>query len=615
MEQEQLLAHLEGMQERRLLRRVAAILFHRRAGFSANGMGVWQVPEDRIMELGPKMAAFRGISHCYQRPTYRDWPYSIFTMAHGRSKEECDAILDSIADHTGIVDRATLYSSTEFKKIRLLYFTGDTGPGSASTPGCERDEAFNRAVGAAHLTGPRSPAGWGYFPGQGHAVHRAGPHLHSPGRGRHVDRRGRQRVRRLGELLGAADSGPRAPGRGRRRRGGRDGGLELWRSHRAGGQAGRGDNPAGALGTDGPDDLLRHRGHDERAPAGRVPPPAGVTCSSSPAPITATWTGCWPRPDPASATQGLPASAGVDQPTVEATVIVPWNDPAAVREASQRYQLAATCFNRSRPTWVVPPSKGFLELLRACADHTGALLIFDEVITGFRVGLGGAQERYDVLPDLTILGKIVGEGFRRQPTGGRPRLWERVAPAGDVYQAGTLSGNPLAMAAALATLHELDGHSYERLDRTTTLLADGLREAAAEAGVPLQVQSVTGLLTPFFSASPVRDYAEASSCDLRAYGSWCRGLLERGVYPPASQFEAWFPSLAHTPEDVERTVQAARVPSGRRLTRERAGGSPQGPGGDPGRLGGARRSRPPSRGGVARRAAQGPRTAGSQARV
>jgi DNA-binding Lrp family transcriptional regulator len=123
--QDRLLAHLQAMQERRLLRRVAAILYHRRAGFSANGMGVWKVPDGRIMELGPRMASFRGISHCYQRPTYEDWPYSIFTMAHGRSKEECDAILDSIAGDTGITERATLYSSTEFKKIRLLYFTDD----------------------------------------------------------------------------------------------------------------------------------------------------------------------------------------------------------------------------------------------------------------------------------------------------------------------------------------------------------------------------------------------------------------------------------------------------------------------------------------------------------
>jgi len=125
MEQDALLAHLEAMVERRLLRRVAAILFHRRAGFSANGMGVWKVPDERVLETGARMAAFRGISHCYQRPTYADWPYSLFTMAHGRSKEECDAILDAIANETGIEDRATLYSSTEFKKVRLLYFTDD----------------------------------------------------------------------------------------------------------------------------------------------------------------------------------------------------------------------------------------------------------------------------------------------------------------------------------------------------------------------------------------------------------------------------------------------------------------------------------------------------------
>jgi DNA-binding Lrp family transcriptional regulator len=123
--QQELLDHLESMRERRALRRVAAILFHRRAGFSANGMGVWRVPEERILELGPRMASFRGISHCYQRPTYADWPYSVFTMAHGRSKEECDAILDSIAEDTGIEERRTLYSSTEFKKCRLRYFTDE----------------------------------------------------------------------------------------------------------------------------------------------------------------------------------------------------------------------------------------------------------------------------------------------------------------------------------------------------------------------------------------------------------------------------------------------------------------------------------------------------------
>jgi glutamate-1-semialdehyde 2,1-aminomutase len=259
------------------------------------------------------------------------------------------------------------------------------------------------------------------------------------------------------------------------------------------------------------------------------------------------------------ATQGLPASAGVDQATVETTVIVPWNDPAAVREACTRYELAAILAEPVAANMgVVPPAPGFLDVLREGADHSGALLIFDEVITGFRVARGGAQERYDVLPDLTILGKIVGGGLPAAAYGGAPALMELVAPTGDVYQAGTLSGNPLATAAALATLELLDAPSYTRLDRTTSLLADGLREAAEQEGIPIQVQAVTGLVTPFFSADPVVDYSGALSCDLTAYGTWCRALLREGVYPPPSQFEAWFPSLAHTDEDVERTVRAAR---------------------------------------------------------
>jgi glutamate-1-semialdehyde 2,1-aminomutase len=258
------------------------------------------------------------------------------------------------------------------------------------------------------------------------------------------------------------------------------------------------------------------------------------------------------------ATLGLPASAGVDEATVQSTVIVPWNDPEAVREASERFELAAILAEPVPANMgVVPPAAGFLELLRDCADGTGALLVFDEVITGFRVGRGGAQERFDVPPDLTILGKIVGGGLPAAAYGGPPALIERVAPAGDVYQAGTLSGNPLATAAALATLEQLDDESYRRLDRTTERLAAGLRDAAASAGVPLCVQAVTGLVTPFFSQGPVRNYAEARACDLEAYGAWCRALLDRGVYPPPSQFEAWFPSLAHTDTDVDRTVQAA----------------------------------------------------------
>jgi glutamate-1-semialdehyde 2,1-aminomutase len=241
------------------------------------------------------------------------------------------------------------------------------------------------------------------------------------------------------------------------------------------------------------------------------------------------------------------------------TVVVPWNDPEALVAATDRYDLAAILAEPIPANMgVVPPAPGFLELLRARADETGALLVFDEVITGFRVSRGGAQERVGVLPDLNILGKIIGGGLPAAGYGGAAVLMERVAPAGDVYQAGTLAGNPVAVAAALATLELLGDAAYERLARTTERLAAGLQRAADEAGVAVTVQHVTGLLTPFFTPGPVTNYAEAAAADLEAYAAWCRALLTRGVYPPASQFEAWFPSLAHSDHDVERTLEAAR---------------------------------------------------------
>ncbi len=258
------------------------------------------------------------------------------------------------------------------------------------------------------------------------------------------------------------------------------------------------------------------------------------------------------------ATQGIPASPGVSAAAAQATVIVPWNDAEAVIAATEQHLLAAIIAEPVPANMgVVPPADGFLELLRKRADETGALLIFDEVITGFRAARGGAQELYRVMPDLTILGKVLGGGLPAAAYAGPPVLLERIAPAGDVYQAGTLSGNPLAVAAGLATLELLDDHAYKHLAKSTRQLADGLADAAGQAGIQIQVQSVPGLLTPFFSPSPVSDYAAAAACDTAAYGAWCRALLARGVYPPASQFEAWFPSLAHGEKEIEQTLHAA----------------------------------------------------------
>ena len=256
------------------------------------------------------------------------------------------------------------------------------------------------------------------------------------------------------------------------------------------------------------------------------------------------------------ATQGIPASPGVPSATASATVVVPWNDPAPFLEALESHDVAAIIAEPYPANMgVVPPAEGFLELLRRSASDHGALLIFDEVISGFRVAAGGAQGFTGVLPDLTVLGKIMGGGLPAAAFGGPRDLMERIAPAGDVYQAGTLSGNPLAVAAGLATLLLLDDAAYPRLASITDALSAGLREAAGER--PVSVVSVPGLVTVFFAEQPPTDYAAAAACDREAYGAWCRALLARGVYPPPSQFEAWFPSLAHTPAQVAHTVEAA----------------------------------------------------------
>jgi glutamate-1-semialdehyde 2,1-aminomutase len=260
-------------------------------------------------------------------------------------------------------------------------------------------------------------------------------------------------------------------------------------------------------------------------------------------------------------TLGTPTSPGVTRAASADTLVAGYNDLASVRRVfdANRDQIAAVIVEPIAGNMgVVPPADGFLRALREICSREGALLIFDEVITGFRASEGGAQALVGVRPDLTCLGKIIGGGLPVGAYGGRADLMDLVSPAGPVYQAGTLSGNPLAMTAGLWCLRKLTPKLYSSLAALGARLAAGLADAARGAGVALQVNAFGSVLTPFFTDRPVRDYASATSANTDRYGRFFRGMLTRGIYPPPSQFEAWFLSAAHTVRDVDQTIAAAR---------------------------------------------------------
>jgi glutamate-1-semialdehyde 2,1-aminomutase len=262
------------------------------------------------------------------------------------------------------------------------------------------------------------------------------------------------------------------------------------------------------------------------------------------------------------ATLGISSSPGVPHALAALTLNAPYNDAAAVEKlfAGHKGEIAAVIVEPVAANMgVVPPAAGFLESLRRITEREGALLIFDEVITGFRLRYGGAQDEFTVKPDLTTLGKIIGGGLPVAAYGGRRDVMDLIAPLGPVYQAGTLSGNPLAMRAGLTTLPLLERPEfYSALSKKSARLAAGLREAAAAAGVDCQVNAVGSLLTMFFMREPVRNYGDAKKSDTKRFASFFRAMLERGVLLPPSQFEALFVSSAHTDADVDRAIDAAR---------------------------------------------------------
>jgi glutamate-1-semialdehyde 2,1-aminomutase len=260
-------------------------------------------------------------------------------------------------------------------------------------------------------------------------------------------------------------------------------------------------------------------------------------------------------------TLGVPTSPGVSRGAAEDTVVASYNDLASVERAfaANSGQIAALIVEPVAGNMgVVPPAGGFLSGLRRLCDANGTVLIFDEVISGFRVAPGGAQQLYGVTPDLTCLGKIIGGGLPVGAYGGRAALMDLVSPAGPVYQAGTLSGNPLAMTAGTWCLSRLTPKLYRQLTALGTKLAAGLADAARDAGIPLHVNALGSTVTPFFTDQPVRDFRSATASDTERYAAFFKGMLQRGIYPPPSQYEAWFLSAAHTPKDVAQTIAAAR---------------------------------------------------------
>ncbi len=258
-------------------------------------------------------------------------------------------------------------------------------------------------------------------------------------------------------------------------------------------------------------------------------------------------------------TLGLPDSPGVPAQTAANTLTAPFNDADAVAEVFARYgdDLAAVIVEPVAGNMgCIPPQPGFLEALRTLCTDAGSVLIFDEVMTGFRVAAGGAQALYGVMPDLTTLGKVIGGGLPVGAFGGRADIMERIAPTGPVYQAGTLSGNPIAMGAGLAMLRSLDDAFYARLATTTATLADGIAARAEKHGIPLAINSVCGMFSAFFAPGLVRGYDDVAAADIERYKRFFHALLERGVYFAPSAFEAAFASGAHDAEAVDYTLEA-----------------------------------------------------------
>jgi len=547
--QEEVVTWLQQAKAVGWLRRFAAILRQRQAGYVANGMVAWRVQEDSIERAATVATSLPQVSHCYQRLTYPDWPYNLFTMIHAKSKQNCQAVARKISRETGVSDYVILFSTKEYKKTRLKYFAPAQEvttsrsqslhteaqrymPGGVNSP----VRAF-RAVGGEPLFVAR---------GEGAYIYDA------DGRG-YIDY-----VLSWGSLiLGHAHPQVVSALKDAAERGisyGAPTALETELAKRVVEAV-----PSIEMvrfvnsGTEATMSALRLA----RAYTGRSKIIKFEGCYHGHADLLLV------RAGSGVTTFGLPDSAGVPEGVAQDTLIAPYNDLQAVDTlfSENRGEIAAVIVEPVAGNMgVIPPAPGFLEGLRDVTKAEGALLIFDEVITGFRAAYGGAQALYGVLPDLTCLGKVIGGGLPVGAYGGRREIMEMVAPLGPMYQAGTLSGNPLSMTAGIETLKVLaQPGTYQRLEEKSAHLADGLRAAAEATRTPVFQTRVGSMFCTFFTTERVVDHASAKRCDTSTYARFFRAMLENGIYLAPSQFEAGFLSLAHSDQDIERTIQAAEA--------------------------------------------------------
>jgi len=547
--QEEVLAWLQEAKTAGWLRRFAAILHHRQAGYVANGMVVWRVPDGSIESVATFAASLPQVSHCYQRPTYPDWPYNLFTMIHAKSKENCRAIAQKISQETGVSDYVILFSTKEYKKARPKYFVPAQEVTTSKSQSLH-SEAQRYMPGGVNspVRAFRAVGGEPLFIARGE-----GPYIYDADGRCYVDY-----VLSWGPLiLGHAHPQVVSALKEAVERGisyGAPTALETELAKRVVEAV-----PSIEMvrfvnsGTEATMSALRLA----RAYTGRSKIIKFEGCYHGHADFLLV------RAGSGVTTLALPDSAGVPESIARDTLVAPYNDLQAVDRlfSENRGEIAAVIVEPVAGNMgVIPPEPGFLEGVREVTKAEGALLIFDEVITGFRVAYGGAQALYGVTPDLTCLGKVIGGGLPVGAYGGRREIMEMVAPLGPVYQAGTLSGNPLSMTAGIETLKLLaEPGVYQRLEEMSARLAAGLRAAAEAARTPVFQTRVGSMFCVFFSAERIVDYASAKRSDSNKYALFFRAMLANGVYLAPSQFEAGFLSLAHSEQDIHRTVQAAEA--------------------------------------------------------